>query len=585
MTPIMTALSQGYFKSAKILAKEGADLSIKDNNDQTIIHLAASQNKVQVIESILKDDVNPELKLEINPDKKPKIDDNDQFENTPLHLACSNGHRDTVKVLLTLGAEIERKNEDEMTPFLLAAENGHADVVDHLLTLFEKEKHLLNDSDGGGNSALHLAATKNLTKTVEVLLKRKADFRRRNVIGWTPLDCAAANGSYKCVLRILEAGAEVDSMDQRQYEHNTPLHLTAIKGHANVTKLLLERGAKVTLTNHDDKNALELAIEHSNISVAKAILDSHCWRKAMSGLRFKDDGHTPITPMRMLIRKSPTLATMVLDRCITPEGDDSDEDEEEDKKARRKRTKPSNDQNQNNNDGHIDVEKSKEKEKEKQAAKQKFKFDFAFLEDSFLKIENKRPKKLGQLERLQKFGRGLRSGSHEDQEEEEDEDLARNRRWLRERDLYNHHNHPLMIMSKHQQVLLKHPLCLALLRHKWKRFRTWFLFYNLFYFLFLAFITSYVLMDHDLLSGSADTMNSLRYGTFVLIVIGLGLDAIDAWKVHKISETSSPCYFCFFQTGWSYLKSLDDWLDVAIYGMALSYIILFYGFHREDDVS
>ena len=81
-------------------------------------------------------------------------------------------------------------------------------------------------------------------------------------------------------------------------------------------------------------------------------------------------------------------------------------------------------------------------------------------------------------------------------------------------------------------------------------------------------------------------MNSLRYGTFVLIVIGLGLDAIDAWKVSTQNiRNILSLLFLFFQTGWSYLKSLDDWLDVAIYGMALSYIILFHGFHREDDVS
>ena len=293
-TPIMAALCHGHLKSAKILVENGADMHIKDKNDQSIIHLAASINMHKVIEKILKG-----KEIENDPNKKPKLDDNDQFENTPLHLACSKGNQESVKVLIALGAAIENKNEDEMTPFLLAAENGHADVVEWLLDKFETNKHLLNDTDEGENSALHLAASRNLSKTVEVLLNHKADFRKRNMKGQTPLDCAAANGSYKCALKILDAGAEIDSIEQKRNGHLTPLQLTAKEGHANVTKLLLERGAKVTSRTWDEKSALELAIEHNHLSVIKVILESDCWKTALSEYSIRK--RKMQTPMRMLI--------------------------------------------------------------------------------------------------------------------------------------------------------------------------------------------------------------------------------------------------------------------------------------------
>ena len=60
-------------------------------------------------------------------------------------------------------------------------------------------------------------------------------------------------------------------------------------------------------------------------------------------------------------------------------------------------------------------------------------------------------------------------------------------------------NHCLMLMVQNRQKhLLKHPLCLGLLRHKWKSFgRYVFYFQFLLYCLFLASITTYTLLQLD----------------------------------------------------------------------------------------
>ena len=98
--------------------------------------------------------------------------------------------------------------------------------------------------------------------------------------------------------------------------------------------------------------------------------------------------------------------------------------------------------------------------------------------------------------------------------------------------LYSSRNHPLMIMSRHQQILLKHPLCLALLSHKWSRFKKIFWFYNFFYLLYLGLITTYVLMGQNLLAGSQDTMDKIRWITVAFIAFGLLIDIYDAFKVN-----------------------------------------------------
>ena len=159
------------------------------------------------------------------------------------------------------------------------------------------------------------------------------------------MDCAAAAGSYKCVLKILEAGSDLDPMDKKQ---TTPLHLTAIHGHSTVTKLLMDWGAKIEIENTDGKNALELAIEHGHKAVAEVILSSPHWRKAMVSSSIGTNEWLD-TPLRMLIRKFPSLAVKVLDNCITKES----------------------------------VGKVDENNNKASGGKVEYKFDYTFLEDTY----------------------------------------------------------------------------------------------------------------------------------------------------------------------------------------------------------
>ena len=465
-TAIMAAAVNGHLEIVQYLAEQkGVKLDLKDKNDQTIIHLAAKNNNPEVIEEILKLDTTPDDFM---------VNENDQLDNTPLHLACAAGYLQTCKVLIDHGAEIDNKNEDEQTPFHMAAEAGHSDVVEFIC---EHDKSAVNDVDEDDNSALHLAATNKMTRTVEVLLEHGSDVRKRNDKDWTPLDCAAASGSYKCAAKILEVGADVDPRDRK---NTTPLHLTAIHGHPGVARLLLDNGAKVDIENDEGKSALELAIENGNKAVADVILSSDHWREAMKASSVGKNNRLD-TPLRMLIKTFPELASKVLDKCI-----------------------------------------SKEQDKD---LKFIFNFDFTFLEDTFNYKEI--------VDDLKK--------SSEAEDGQVGEKGTRRFEFDPGNDPYNSdnniisENHPLMLMTKQKQKsLLKHPLSLALLRDKWNRYKYLFYFYLVYYCVFLALTTAYVLIDMDQVGkedNNAKLLLTFRVPIVVVISIGVFLELLDLLRV------------------------------------------------------
>ena len=378
----------------------------------------------------------------------------------------------------------------------MAAEQGHIEVVEFIL---KNEKNAKNNCDEDENTALHLAASNKMTRTVETLLEYGSDVRKRNSKGWTPLECAAAAGSYKCVLKLLEARSEVDTMDKKKA---TPLHLTAIHGHASVARLLMDWGAKIEIEDTDGKNALELAIENGHEAVAEVILDSDDWKKAMvtSSTRpnkwfwrsaFGSSKMGPKecldTPLRMLIRKFPSLAAKVLDKCIT-------------KVPTNKVDKNNNDNSQPNG---VD------------SGKVGYKFDYTLLEDTYNYERQKSHVVLSKEKKDQiKFEWNPTSG----------EPYSKNAFVIQK-------NHPLRLMCKHQEMaLLKHPLCLALMKHKWARSFWVYVLQFISYIVYLGLITSFV--NYSQTKGKPVIDLELLWGaTLICIIVGFVLEIFDIKRV------------------------------------------------------
>ena len=84
-----------------------------------------------------------------------------------------------------------------------------------------------------------------------------------------PLLHASGHGDIAEVNRLIAAEADVNAADNNS---NTPLHLAAFGGHAEVAKVLIAAGANVNAANNGGSTALHWTAQYGHAEVAKVLI-------------------------------------------------------------------------------------------------------------------------------------------------------------------------------------------------------------------------------------------------------------------------------------------------------------------------
>lgn len=185
---------------------------------------------------------------------------------TPLTIACANGHKEIVELLLKEGANIEHRDKKGFSPLIIAATAGHANVVEVLL---KNHAAIEAQSDRTKDTALSLACSGGRKEVVELLLANNANKEHRNVSDYTPLSLASSGGYIDIVNMLLEAGSEINSRTGSKLGIS-PLMLAAMNGHREATKVLLERGSDINAQIETNRFSV------SNKRLLKFILQKYC---------------------------------------------------------------------------------------------------------------------------------------------------------------------------------------------------------------------------------------------------------------------------------------------------------------------
>lgn len=230
------------------------------------------------------------------------LNQKDAFEWTPLIIATAANKYDVVKLLLSYGADINKKNKSGYNAFMIACTKQFLDLV----KLFINYPNIisldfLNEKNQEGKTTLDLAKeTKNFeiiniiekkynflkSQELEIIEKQRKieEARRKSIIRPSQLTIGGYNtiqsltscctsGDYQRVQLMIENNKEL--INQKNNEGETPLICAAEDGHEDIIKLLLDNGAKLNLTNNEGLNALMIAaINNEEKESLEVLLDN-----------------------------------------------------------------------------------------------------------------------------------------------------------------------------------------------------------------------------------------------------------------------------------------------------------------------
>jgi hypothetical protein len=169
----------------------------------------------------------------------------------PLKIAAFKGHSGFVKLMLeNKMIDINKTDSEGLNAFWIAGRCGHGEIMqvlaEHGIDIFNKDKQ--------GNTVLHTAARYPERKNIlKMLLDSHFPTDITNVDGDTALHIAAQRNNKEAIELLLEAGAEIDALNNASL---TPLYLAILNERSEESETaqdLLNAGAQVFIDGTDEQ--------------------------------------------------------------------------------------------------------------------------------------------------------------------------------------------------------------------------------------------------------------------------------------------------------------------------------------------
>lgn len=159
-------------------------------------------------------------------DKTYDLNETNNEQNTPLHLAVQQNEVEIAKLLIEADANVNLQNQIQDSPFLYAGAEGRTEILDYMLQHSQIDFTVVNRF--GGN-ALIPAAEKGHLENVRLLLEDgRSDIDFQNNFGYTALIEVAA------------------------LRENTELYHT-------IAQTLIDAGATTEIRDHSNRRAIDYA--------------------------------------------------------------------------------------------------------------------------------------------------------------------------------------------------------------------------------------------------------------------------------------------------------------------------------------
>ncbi|KAL0267461.1 UNVERIFIED_CONTAM: hypothetical protein PYX00_009721 [Menopon gallinae] len=241
-----------------------------------------------------------------------------------------------------------RQDDDGDTQLHIAIIQGFIEVVFSLIRMAPHPRFLdiLNDVV---QSPLHLAVLTHQSRIVRQLIVSGASVERRDRHGNTPLHLACEIGDFECVKALTESIAVLEvanagllysgctqqvpqDFEERNYEGETCLHLSAYGGHLDILRHLIWFGADVNAREgKSGRTILHHAVETRNTKLLRFLLDE-C-PIGPNGLRIDTPDYAGHTAYQLACVIDPRIARELVDRGANFQVEDISEDDHPDHNA------------------------------------------------------------------------------------------------------------------------------------------------------------------------------------------------------------------------------------------------------------
>ena len=285
-TALMKAAGQGHIEVVRFLVEQGADLHIRNRQEQDALMLAAAGGHLAVATFLIDSGDYPSI-------SPPLLNYN--YENGPqiaLEWAAYNGHLDMVRLLLEVIGAFDRPDPNPSLGW--AAYRGHLDVARLLLehgAFVNGQPNIVSVGSTLGPSALMLAADSGQLEMVRFLLERGADIHARQthiwrivetplgfyadlLIGASALDRAIEQGYAEVVRLLLEHWMAIYGADGQDDIGRTTLMYAASAGDLEMARLMLENGAPVNVQTDVGTTALMFASAAGYVEVVRFLVEN-----------------------------------------------------------------------------------------------------------------------------------------------------------------------------------------------------------------------------------------------------------------------------------------------------------------------
>ncbi|XP_074035127.1 transient receptor potential cation channel A1 [Leptinotarsa decemlineata] len=247
----------------RLYREDPTRLIIRDGRGRTPAHQAASRNRINILQFILKEGAD--------------LNSQDDVGNTPLHTAVEHESLDAVNFLLKAGVRTDILNEKNQAPIHLVTELDRVTVLE----VMGRYKEKIDIEQGGehGRTALHIAAIHDHERCARTLISEfGASPNKPCNNGYYPIHEAAKNASSRTLEVFLQWGesrgcSREEMISFYDSEGNVPLHSAVHGGDIKAVELCIRSGAKISIQQQDLSTAVHLACAQGAIDIVKLMFN------------------------------------------------------------------------------------------------------------------------------------------------------------------------------------------------------------------------------------------------------------------------------------------------------------------------